>query len=819
MRVSVRGRMGAGGVAACAAVLALGVTAAPASAAKAAKVTIKRTTGGIPNITSENYFGAGYGYGFVFAEDNICEMANDYVTVRADRARYFGPDEDYASRGNGATINNLDSDFFYQRIIDTGKVEELMDRPPPIGPLPGLQKVVRGYVAGYNAYLRKTGVDGITDPACRGAEWVKPITELDAYRRFYQLGLLASQTVAVDGIATAAPPTPAVGREEGEAAAEVSPAEEEMLGELDAAMNESTLGSNAYGLGKEATQNGRGMVLGNPHFPWFGTERFYQAHVRVPGKLNVSGASLFGVPAVLIGHTRKLAWSHTVSTAFRFTPFELRLVPGSPTTYLVDGQPRQMTSDEVTVDVRQADGSLAEETRTLWNTEYGPVFTSLLGLPLFPWTPTTAYAMGDVNAENLRYLNHFFETDRARSTKELHEILRTYQGIPWVNTIAADSKGKALYADIGAIPAVPNSKTASCNTALGVAATNLLGLPVLDGSRSECNWDSDPDAVAPGTFGPSHEPHLFRDDYVTNSNDSYWLSNPEQPLEGFARIIGDERTESSLRTRLGLLMVQQRIAGTDEYEGRGFTRQQLQDVVFNNRQYAGELWQDELVAMCEANPSLTGTSGPVDVSEACPVLAAWDGRDDLDSKGAILFRRFASRALGSPAPAGGPPASPYSTPFSPADAVNTPNGLNSSSPAVRAALADAVDDLRGAGIPLDAALRDYQFTVRGDEKIPIHGGPGDPIGVFNAISAPWNGSGFREVQHGSSIVMVTSFTDGCPDDRSILTYSLSTNPRSPYYADQTRMFSAKEWVDPPFCAGEVRKAKAVEKVKRLRPRR
>ena len=36
------------------------------------------------------------------------------------------------------------------------------------------------------------------------------------------------------------------------------------------------------------------------------------------------------------------------------------------------------------------------------------MFTSLLGLPLFPWTPATAYAMGDVNADNFRYLNHFF---------------------------------------------------------------------------------------------------------------------------------------------------------------------------------------------------------------------------------------------------------------------------------------------------------------------------------------------------------------------------------------------------------------------------
>jgi acyl-homoserine-lactone acylase len=64
--------------------------------------------------------------------------------------------------------------------------------------------------------------------------------------------------------------------------------------------------------------------------------------------------------------------------------------------------------------------------------------------------------------------------------------------------------------------------------------------------------------------------------------------------------------------------------------------------------------------------------------------------------------------------------------------------------------------------------------------------------------------------------MVTSLTEDqrCPKDRSILTYSLSANPSSNHYADQTRMYSQKQWVDPPFCAGEVeRTAKSVKTVR------
>ncbi len=48
--------------------------------------------------------------------------------------------------------------------------------------------------------------------------------------------------------------------------------------------------------------------------------------------------------------------------------------------------------------------------------------------------------MGDANANNFRYLNHFFETNLAAETRRsCDEVIKRNQGIPWVNTIAADS--------------------------------------------------------------------------------------------------------------------------------------------------------------------------------------------------------------------------------------------------------------------------------------------------------------------------------------------------------------------------------------------
>jgi acyl-homoserine-lactone acylase len=356
---------------------------------------------------------------------------------------------------------------------------------------------------------------------------------------------------------------------------------------------------------------------------------------------------------------------------------------------------------------------------------------------------------------------------------------------------------------------VSNAQAANCNTALGASTYKLLGLPILDGSRSACNWATDPDAVEPGLFGPSHMPYLFRSDYVTNSNDSYWLSNPHQPLTGFPRIIGDEGTARTLRTRIGLIMTQARVSGTDGLGPRGFTVKNMENMVFSDRQYAGELTRDSLVSMCRSFPggmAPTSSGAPVAVGNACDILAAWDRHENLTSRGAVLFEQFWAHA--DPVVAGSVDVSPFSTPFDVNDPVNTPNTLNTSSPTVRDALGDAIQDLEGAHIPLDARPGDVQYVSSHGQRIPIHGGPGDPNGEFNAIYTHFTpGQGFSAPYTGSSFVQVISWNNGrCPIGGSVLTYSESDNPSSPHHTDQTRLFSRKRWVPDTFCQRAILRA-------------
>jgi acyl-homoserine-lactone acylase len=736
------------------------------------RATVQRTSFGIPHVRAHDFGSLGYGYGYAFAQDNFCVLADRIVTVNAQRSFYFGE------------TGNLSGDFFYKYIEGEAKLRTLLNNSPS-----EVQALIKGYAAGYNRYLRETGADNLPTQ-CRSAAWVRAIDEFDLMRVYYALTLRASSENQLVAIVAAQPPVTSLAV----AAKRPVPAID-----MAAFQRPETLeiGSNAVALGGQATESGRGMLLGNPHFPWQGTERFYEVHLTVPGQLDVMGASLFGVPVVNIGFNKDVAWSHTVSTAFRFTPYALKLAPGDPTAYLYDGQTRQMTRQIVTVEARQADGTVVPRSHVFYRTHSGPLLVNpALG---FVWSATTAYAMRDANADNGRFLEQFLRLNRADSVFEVRRALGEVLGLPWVNTIAADRYGNAFYADVSVVPNVSAAKIAQCvNTPVGQFIYQAVGLPVLDGSTSTCEWGIDPAAPQAGIFSINQMPTLIRHDYVTNSNDSYWLANPNQPLTGFSPIIGREGTVRSLRTRLGLRLVQDRLSGSDGLSGDLFSLENLQTTTFNDRNYGGELVVSALVGACGSSVTLPNGS-VVDLTQACSVLSSWDRKVNLDSVGAHVFREFWSRAVTIP--------NLYAVPFDVSDPVNTPNTLNVSNPTVllqvRQALGSAVKALTASGIPLDRPWGDVQYVVRNGKRIPIHGGAGGE-GVFNVItSAGLSPAGYSEVVQGTSYIQTVTFDDTGPVAQALLTYSESTDPGSPHYADQTPRYSEKQWIPLPFRQGEI----------------
>jgi acyl-homoserine-lactone acylase len=470
-----------------------------------------------------------------------------------------------------------------------------------------------------------------------------------------------------------------------------------------------------------------------------------------------------------------MAWTHTVSTARRFGYHELQLATGDPTTCVYDGQVRPMTRREITVDVRQPDGTVAPVSRTLYETHFGPMVRT----GALPWTAERGFALR-TPPTNLRSIDQYLDIARAGSVDELYTALTRYQATGF-NTMSADASGRVLYGDLGAVPNVTDELAQECIISDVGDAFWVSRVPVLDGSRSDCEWETDPNATMPGVFAPSAAPQLLRTDHVSQMNDSYWLTNPSAPLTGLPRIYGDEATERSLRTRLGLIQIEQRLAGTDGLPGVGFDLERIQQVLYGNRHLGAELSRDALVGLCRDAVA----AGRIHLAAACDVLAAWDLRVDLESRGAHLFRLFAERG-----------GLRWAVPFDPADPIDTPNTLAVDDPRVLQALEGAVQALAAAGIAIDARWGDVQSHSWETTRIPIHGGAG-PHGVFNVITSTGfrPGAGWTEVVHGSSWIMTVEFTDDGPRSEGVLTYSQSTNPASPHRADQTLLYSQEGWDD------------------------
>lgn len=783
---------------------------------EAFKATVRRTSLGVPHVKADDFGGLGYGFGYAFAEDNLCILLEEIMTARGERAKFLG-DQPY-DLGNTDSKSNIASDAVYKMIIPPDAITKSRAALDP-----SMQRAVRGYAAGVSRYVRelKGGKFEGRHATCRNEPWVREITDEDLYYRYAKLVLIASSANFIDAIFAARPTSALVGPpvppEQKAQRMNVTPSQ--MVESLSAiapkfmALRRGETGSNMYAFGSEVTGGG-GIQFGNPHFPWYGGERLYQVHLTVPGKMDIQGGTLYGVPLVLIGFTSTFAWSHTVSTAYRFTPYALTLKPGDPLTYIVDGEEKRITAIDTPIPVKQADGSLRTETVRLYRSEYGPMI--YLGNAAFEWTDEKAFTIRDANAENFRFIRNFARWNMAKDLAEFERIHAEEVAVPWVNTTAADKDGNAYYGDLSVVPNVPDALAESCKVPIlsGVLAGGAPGLPLLDGSKKACAWASDPDSPQPGTFGASHLPKVERKDWVVNCNDSYWLTNTKAPVTGYAKIVGREAYEQTLRSRLCHQQVLDRVAGTDGLPGNGVNAEAVKQIVLGSRVFSAERFKSQATTALCATPTISLTRDPltkqdvtpaVDVSTAaaCGALAAWDNRNNPDSKGSLVWDEFWFRveAVKSANTA------VYKVPFDPADPINTPRDLKTEEPLIAQAFAAAIKAVQDSGFPFDAPRSAFSYRAgKGGEKIPVPGGF-QRTGNFTIaqVQVPQlkPGTGYSPLNYGNSYMQVIAFGPAGVDASTFVTYAQSTDEASPHYDDYTRAYSQKQWLKAAFTEADV----------------
>ena len=748
---------------------------------------IRRTAFGIPHIVAYDETGIGFGVGYAYAQDNLCLLADEIVTVNGERAKYFGP----TALRTASTLPNLQTDFFYRLINQPDTVALAWEQTAA-----PMKALIDGYVEGYNHFLAQAPV-GAQGAECRTAPWLRKIGRTDIIKLLRRYAAEAGAGQFVGALLSATPPGAASSAPDALAAAPVRhEAVHAMQPEYWKRLYAQT-GSNGVALGSEATANGKGMLLGNPHFPWYGSLRFYQLHLTIPGKLDVMGASIGGMPMVNIGFNKDVAWTHTVNSSAHFTVHALTLDPTDATAYIVDGQRVPMTKKTISVEVQGPGGVLATVSRDFYATRFG----NMLVIPgMLGWGGGMGFALRDANLENHRMLEQWSAMGTARNANDLRNAINRVVGLPWVNTIAADRDGNALYMDVTVVPNVSQAKQAAC-VPPPFAPLAAQGLFVLSGSTMQCQWSNDPAAPQEGIFAGYGLPQLTRADYVQNSNDSAWLSNPAAPLTGFPAIVSTDSMQLMPRARLGITQLRARLSNSDGLGGNKMLLSQLQTLVLNNRVYYADLLMDDVLRLCAAGHAATSAAGAaVDLGVPCARLAAWDRTAGLQANtGYIYFAGMFSRIAQLPGL--------WTVPFNPADPVNTPRGLNLANPVVagaaRQALAESWLEANAQGISPDAKWGQVQVAVRGARLIPISGGEGE-LGIYNAIKSTPIGPGVRNVIYGTSYIQTVQFADTGVEAQAFLAYSQSTDPASPYYADQTERFSSKAWINQPFTDEQIK---------------
>ncbi len=750
------------GVAVAGMFLGLSLSAQAFSPSTETGADIRRTAFGVPHIRAENERGLGFGIGYAYAQDNLCLLANEIVTVNGERSRYFGPEQLTVEERE-----NRVSDVFFTWLNTPQAVQAFWQAQPV-----EVRDLVEGYAAGYNRYLAERRQQGLPQQ-CQG-EWVRDIAAEDLVKLTRRLLVEGGVGQFAEALAGATPPQATAQVQNHTRSYELA----------DARMQRFALdrGSNAVAVGSERSFNGRGMLLANPHFPWVGGMRFYQMHLTIPGKLDVMGAALPGLPMINIGFNQHVAWTHTVDSSKHFTLYRLQLDPKDPTHYLLDGKSLPLTKQTVTVQVKQPDGQLVPVARDIYSSQFGPIVQWPGKLD---WDKQYAYSLRDANLDNDRVLKQWYSMNRAANLKDLQDSVHKIQGIPWVNTLAVDDQGQTLYMNLSVVPNVSADKLAKCSDPrIG------LEMIVLDGSNSACAWDIDPQAAQKGIYASSQLPQLLRKDFVQHSNDSAWLANPAQPLTGFSPLISQEGQPLGLRSRfaldrLGVLSKHGAVSVKD-----------LQHMVMDDQVYLATQVVPDLLKFCAGD---LGADAPA-VKPVCVSLKNWDGRANLDSGiGLMHFHSIMQTLQQSP--------DVWRVAFDPKDAQHTPRGLAVEKPevakAVREAMLASVASSEKTGLKPTTRWGDVQVVSSGGQQTPIHGGPGT-LGIYNAIQSVPREDGKLEVVSGTSYLQVVTFDKDGPHAQGLLAFSLSSDPASKYSRDQTEAFSNKQWSVLPFTEQQIK---------------
>ena len=648
-------------------------------------VTIRRDTWGVPHVVASSLADGAYALGYAQAEDRLEQIFANYRLAAGRTAEVVGPgavDEDFKQRLAGhASVCSRR----YPEL--PAEVRELCER---------YQAGVRAYLADHPDRRPANALD--VEP------WMVPAT----------LRLMIFNW-----------PMGRANRE---------------LGRRDSV----TLFSNQWAVRPERTADGAAILLIDPHVHWDGPFRFYEFRLHA-GDVDASGFGPVGTPFLGLGHNAFLGWACTTGGPDTTDIFVEEVDPRNPRRYRYDDRWREMTSEQVTIRVK--DG--ADVVRSLDRSHHGPIVSR---------HGNNAFAIACPYFDEIEIATQFYAMMTARNLAEFDQALARNQ-LMEQNVMYADVAGNIRYVRTGRVPIRPEGFDFSKPVPGNTSATEWHGIhPMKDlvqvlnppcGYLQNCNIS--PDSMAPdiAIAAADYKAYLFDAEAKANNTRG--------------------------RRALELLASHPRMTIDDAHA-----------IAIDARAYRCERWQ-QAVRDAAGRVDLTRRRKGVSAASlrrAIDTLTAWDGMMDQASVGATLYRGLRIAAQGRAVDAGASP-----------DALID-------------ALADAVAWLEANHGTAEIEYGRVHRIRRGDRSWPVSGGDsGAGDQTLRAIDSRLDGTAFYGTG-GQNWLQVVQFREGAVRSWSLTPYGQSDDPTSPHYADQAEtLFSPgrlkSTWFQPQDLDGNV----------------
>ncbi|MFQ5702964.1 MAG: penicillin acylase family protein [Gemmatimonadales bacterium] len=224
--------------------------------------------------------------------------------------------------------------------------------------------------------------------------------------------------------------------------------------------SEQPLASNNWAVAPSRTANGFALLSGDPHLDLTLPSIWYEVHIVVPDELDVYGVTIPGMPGVVIGFNRDIAWSMTNTGADVLDFYDETLDdPETPARYLLDGEWRDLERRSETYLGRHGEVIAVD---TMYFTHRGPVMKSGERALSMRWT-----VLDESGATP-----SWVDVDRSGSVDEFLNTMESFFA-PAQNMIVADRTGNIAIRSTGHFPIRPDDGD---------------GRKIRDGSRSSNDW-------------------------------------------------------------------------------------------------------------------------------------------------------------------------------------------------------------------------------------------------------------------------------------------------------------------------------------------